>query len=108
MRHIRKSILSIIFCSQYLLTNKSISKYFFTIILLSVLWSGFVFYGTLNGWWHNPFTNSNDPKFFTEVLNNKIEKEFIGNFAMAIMKKGAIENELFYSLYNKVDRNTIF
>jgi CubicO group peptidase (beta-lactamase class C family) len=87
---------------------KRIFKYFLAIILLSVLWSGLVFYGTLEGWWHKPFTNSNDPKFFAEAVNNIIEKEFVGNFAMAIMKKGAIQEEFFYSKNKKVDKNTIF
>lgn len=67
-----------------------------------------MFYGTLKGWWHKPFTNSNDPKLFTEAVNQQIEKEFVGNFAMAIMKDGSIEKELFYSKNKKVDKNTIF
>ena len=87
---------------------KRIFKYFFAILLLSILWSGLVFYGTLKGWWHKPFTNSNDPKLFTEAVNHLIEKEFVGNFAMAIMKNGAIDNELFNSKNKKVDKNTIF
>ena len=85
-----------------------ILKYFFAILLLSVLWSGLAFYGTLKGWWHKPLSNSNDPKLFTEAVNQQFEKEFVGNFAMAIMKNGEIENELFYSKNKKVDRNTIF
>ncbi len=87
---------------------KRILKYFFLITFFSTLWSGLVFYGTLNGWWHKPLTKSNDPKLFTEAVNNQIEKEFVGNFAMAIMKKGVIEKELFYSKNKKVDKNTIF
>lgn len=87
---------------------KRIFKYFFAIILLSVLWSGIAFYGTLKGWWHKPFTSSNNPQLFTEAVNHQIEKEFVGNFAMAIMKDGTIEKELFYSKSKKVDKNTIF
>ena len=87
---------------------KRISKYFFAILLISILWIGLVFYGTLKGWWHKPFTKSNDPKLFTEAVNHQIEKEFVGNFAMVIMKNGAIEKELFYSKNKKVDKNTIF
>lgn len=87
---------------------KRIFKYFFAIILLSVLWSGIAFYGTLKGWWHKPFTDSNDLKLFTEAVNDQIEKEFVGNCAMAIMKDGTIEKELFYSKNKKVDNNTIF
>ncbi len=87
---------------------KRILKYFFAILFLSILWGGFAFYGTLNGWWHKPFTESNDPKLFKGAVNRQIEKEFVGNFAMAIVKDGVIEKELFYSNNKKVDKNTIF
>ena len=85
-----------------------IFKYTFVIILLSLLWSLIAFYGTLKGWWHKPFTDSNDPKLFTKAVNQQIEKEFVGNFAMAIMNNGIIENELFFSKNKEVDKNTIF
>ncbi len=87
---------------------KRIFKYLFAIILLSVLWSCVAFYGTISGWWHKPFTDSNNPKLFTEAVNQQIKKEFVGNFAMAIMKNGVVEKELFYSYNKKVDKNTIF
>lgn len=87
---------------------KRIFIYFFAILLLSLLWSGLVFYGTLKGWWYKPFTNSNTPELFTEAVNHQIEKEFVGNFAMAMMKNGVIDNELFNSKNKKVDKNTIF
>ena len=67
-----------------------------------------MFYGTLNGWWYKPFTDSDDPKKFAEAVTNQFEKEFVGNFAMAIMEKGVIEKELFYSINKKVDKNTLF
>ena len=85
-----------------------IFKYTFVIILLSLLWSLIAFYGTLKGWWHKPFTDSNDPKLFTKAVNQQIEKEFVGNFAMTIMNNGIIENELFFSKNKEVDKNTIF
>ena len=78
------------------------------LFLLSVLWSGIAFYGTLKGWWHKPFTDSNDPILFTEAVNQQIEKEFVGNYAMAIIRDGTIEKEFFYSKNKKVDKNTIF
>lgn len=87
---------------------KRMFKYYFAIILLSILWSGIALYSTLKGWWYKPFTSSNKPQLFTEAVNQQIQKEFVGNFAMAIMKDGAIEQELFYSKNKKVDKNTIF
>ncbi len=87
---------------------KRIFKYIFTFIFLSIIWSGIAFYGTLKGFWHKPFTNSNNPTLFTEAVNQQIEKEFVGNFVMTIMKDGVVEKELFYSKNKKVDKNTIF
>ena len=87
---------------------KRIIKYLFAFILLSILWGITILFGTLSGWWHKPFTKSNDPKLFTEAVKQKVEKEFVGNFAMSIMKGGFVEKELFYSKNKKVDKNTIF
>jgi len=87
---------------------KRISKYLFTFILLSIFWSIIVIYGTINGWWHKPFTTSNDPELFTIAVKQKIEKEFVGNFSMSIIKGGNVEKELFYSKNKKVDKNTIY
>lgn len=87
---------------------KRIIKYFLAILILSVLWGGLAFYGTLKGWWHKPFTDNNDPKLFVEAVNQQIEKEFVGNLAMVIMKEGEIGYELFNSKNKNVDKNTIF
>lgn len=77
-------------------------------IFLSILWCAIIFYGTLNGWWHKPFTSSNNPQLFTEAVKQQIEKEFTGNFAMALMKDGKVEREVFYSQNKTVNKNTIF
>lgn len=87
---------------------KRILKYFFAILFLSILWSGITFYSTLEGWWYKPFTKSNNPKVFTEAVNQQFEKEFVGNFAMAIMKDGNVDKEIFFSHNKPVDRHTIF
>lgn len=87
---------------------KRIIKYLFTFVLIAALWSIVVLFGTLNGWLHKPFTKSNDPELYTVAVNQKIEKEFVGNFAMSIMKGGIVGKELFYSKNKKVDKNTIF
>ncbi len=87
---------------------KRFIKYTFAIILLSVAWAGVVLYGTLNGWWHKPITKSNDTESFITAVNENIKKEFVGNFAMAIMKDGKVEKEIFHSHNKPVDRNTIF
>jgi CubicO group peptidase (beta-lactamase class C family) len=87
---------------------KRLTKYFFAFITLVIIWCIVVIYGGLNGWWHKPFTKSNDPELFTVSVKQQIEKEFVGNFAMCIMKGGKVEKELFYSKNKRVDKNTIF
>lgn len=87
---------------------KRILKYFFTIIVLAILWSFIVFIGTLKGWWYEPFTKNNEPESFTVAVKEKTEKEFVGNFAMAVIKNGNVEKELFYSKNKSVNKNTLF
>jgi CubicO group peptidase (beta-lactamase class C family) len=87
---------------------KRFLKYILAIVLLSVAWAGIVLYGTLNGWWHNPITKNRDTESFISAVNETIKKEFVGNFAMAIMKNGKVEKEIFHSQNKPVDRNTIF
>ncbi len=87
---------------------KRIIKYTFIILIASILWVFICFYGSLNGWWHTPITEKTDTQSFVDAVNKEIENEFVGNFAMAIIKDGEIEEEIFYSEGKAVDRNTIF
>jgi CubicO group peptidase (beta-lactamase class C family) len=87
---------------------KRFSKYTLAIVLLSVAWAGVVLYSTLNGWWHKSITKSGDTEPFIRAVNENIKKEFVGNFAMAIMKNGKVEKEIFHSHSKPVNSNTIF
>ena len=87
---------------------KRIIKYIFTIVLLSILWGVFVFFGTLNGWWHQPISKDGNTDPFVKSIEKELEKEFVGNFAMAMMKDGIPEKEVFQSASKKVDKNTVF
>ncbi|MCK6616433.1 MAG: beta-lactamase family protein [Cyclobacteriaceae bacterium] len=83
-------------------------KYAFVATILIIGWAIVVFNGLLNGWWHNPITKSKGTVSFITAVKETAEKEFVGNFAMAIMKDGTVEKELFFSHNKPVDRNTIF
>jgi CubicO group peptidase (beta-lactamase class C family) len=87
---------------------KRFIKYLIAILILTIGWSILVFYGLLNGWWHNPITKSKDTESFIAAIKHITKKEFVGNFAMAIMKNGKVEKEIFFSQNKPVDRNTIF
>lgn len=87
---------------------KRIIKYIFIIFLLSILWCVIVIFGTLDGWWHQPISKEGDTHSFVKAVEKELEKEFVGNFAMAIMKDGVPEKEVFHSAGKKVDKNTVF
>ena len=78
------------------------------ILTISMVWVLTCFFGTVNGWWHAPFINETDPQSFVEAVEEEIQKEYVGNFAMAIIKNGEVKEEVFYSAGKQVDRNTIF
>lgn len=84
------------------------SKYLFVFLLMAISWVAVVLLSTLNGWWHKPVTNNKDSKAFSEEVNQKVNKEFVGNFAMALFKGGEVEQEFFFSNHKAVDKNTIF
>ena len=45
---------------------------------------------------------------FAKAVERELEKEFVGNFAMAMMKDGLPEKEVFQSVSKKVDKHTVF
>jgi CubicO group peptidase (beta-lactamase class C family) len=77
-------------------------------LLLMLLWAGITLLGTIKGWFHQPIAKSNTSASFREAVDVEVNKQFVGNFAMAVMKDGIVEYEKFYSAGKAVDRNTIF
>ncbi|MES2516044.1 MAG: serine hydrolase domain-containing protein [Bacteroidota bacterium] len=87
---------------------KRFIKYTVATLILSIGWAVIVLNGLLNGWWHNPITKNKDTESFITAVKETSEKEFVGNFAMAIIKDGNVDKEMFISHNKTVDRNTIF
>ena len=83
-------------------------KYTIATLILIIGWSIIVLNGLLNGWWHNPITKNKDTESFITEVKETSRKEFVGNFALAIIKNGNVEKEIFISHNITVDRNTIF
>jgi CubicO group peptidase (beta-lactamase class C family) len=77
-------------------------------VLIMILWTGVVFLGTIDGWFHSPIARQSTPQSFLSAIEKEIDKQFVGNFAMAIIKDGKIECEKFHSAGRPVDRNTVF
>ncbi len=76
--------------------------------LMMIAWAVIVFLGTIDGWFHQPIAKQNTSQSFREAVDAEIDKQFVGNFAMAIVNGGPIEFEKFYSAGKPVDRNTVF
>ena len=87
---------------------KRLIKFIIATLILTIGWGIIVFNGLLNGWWHTPITTSKDTESFIIAVRESTNKEFVGNFAMAIIKDGKVDKEIFISHNKPVDRNTIF
>jgi CubicO group peptidase (beta-lactamase class C family) len=87
---------------------KKLLLYLLSAILLMLVWAGAVLFGTLEGWFHQPIAKSNTSNSFQEAVEVEVNKPFVGNFAMAVIKDGSVEYEKFFSAEKPVDRNTIF
>jgi CubicO group peptidase (beta-lactamase class C family) len=87
---------------------KRILRYVSGAVLLMLLWAGGVLFSTVEGWFHQPIARLNSPASFLEAVDIEVNKQFVGNYAMAMMKDGMIESEKFYSSGKPVNRNTIF
>lgn len=76
--------------------------------LLMIAWAGIIFLGTVDGWFHKPIAEKASSQSFQVAIETELNKQFIGNFAMAIFKEGIVEYEKFHSAGKPVDRNTVF
>ena len=83
-------------------------KYTIATLILTIGWAIIVLNGLLHGWWHNPITKNKDTTSFITAVKQTTDKEFAGNFAMAIVKDGNVDKEIFITHNKTVDRNTIF
>ncbi len=87
---------------------KKIFHYVLATVFIMSLWSGFIFVATVSGWFHQPITHQNTSQSFLSAVDTELQKQFVGNFAMATFKDGIVESEKFYSAGKPVDRNTVF
>ncbi len=87
---------------------KKILLYILGAVLMMLAWAGIVFMGTVNGWFHKPIAKQNSSQSFLAAVETAIHKQFVGNFALAVVKNGTVEYEKFHSRGKPVDRNTVF
>ncbi|WP_111709904.1 serine hydrolase domain-containing protein [Lutibacter citreus] len=83
-------------------------KYITLIILTILIWTAFIGYGTMNGFILKPITSQKTSEAFIEATKEKIDNEFVGNFAMTLIENGKISSNFFYSVDKPVNENTVF
>lgn len=83
-------------------------KYIAFIILAVLIWTAFIGYGTMNGFLLKPITSQKTSEAFIEATKEKIDDEFVGNFAMTLIENGKISKNFFYSIDKSVNENTVF
>ena len=71
-------------------------------------WAVIIFLGTLNGWWHKPIAEQGHSEAYIDAIKEKLNEQFVGNFALAVIKNGLVEDEEFHTAGKPVDRNTAF
>ena len=83
-------------------------KYTSITVIFIIIWTAFVSLGRTYGFLLQPIESSANPTAFIEAVKKKIEKEHVGNIAVALVKKGRIEGAFYYSKGTPVDKRTLF
>ncbi|WP_394746862.1 serine hydrolase domain-containing protein [Spongiimicrobium salis] len=87
---------------------KRFLKYLTLTVVLMGIYVITVFFGTDKGWWYTPFTQETAADTFMASVQEELQKEFVGNMAIAVFEDGKLALESFYSKGKTVDRNTVF
>ncbi len=89
-------------------TLKRILKYISITVVALIVWAGIIFLGTQKGLWHKSITPQKSTEAFIDATKEKLNAEFVGNYAMATINNGIVEAEEFHSVGKTVNRNTVF
>jgi CubicO group peptidase (beta-lactamase class C family) len=85
-----------------------IVKYIAFLIILLLAWTAMVNMGINSGFLLRPITTEKTPKSFIEATKTKLENEFVGNLAMAVIEHGEVSEKYFHSVDKPIDAQTIF
>lgn len=84
-------------------------KYITTIVLALALWTALISFGTFTGVLLKSIASGKTPVSFIEATKEKLEDEFVGNLAMAVIENGEVSEDFYFSVDEQlVDRHTVF
>lgn len=78
------------------------------VFLVLLLWIVFIGLGFQHGFLLRPITYEDTPEAFIEAVKEKVDAEFVGNFAMVLIEDGQVSKDFFYSIDQPVTENTAF
>lgn len=87
---------------------KKLLLYIIVTVSAMFFWAWVTFQASVGGWFHHPIADQPTSQAFQKAVDIEIDKQFTGNFAMAVMNNGKTEYEKFYSAGRPVNRNTVF
>lgn len=83
-------------------------KHIALIILAFFIWTAFIGYGFIDGFLLRPITSKNTSDAFIDAIKEKIDNEFVGNFAMTLIDNGQVSKDFFYATDKPIDESTLF
>ncbi len=84
-------------------------KYIILIILSVLVWATIVIYtGLIKGLLLTTIQSDNTLESFIEATKDKIEDEFVGNFAILFIENGQVTNRFHYAVDQPVDQTSVF
>jgi len=83
-------------------------KHIAFIFLAILIWTAFIGYGFIDGFLVRPIISEDTSEAFIQATKEKINEEFVGNFAMVLIENGKISKDFFYSIDQPVNKNTVF
>lgn len=75
---------------------------------LTIVWTAFMFYSTIEGWWRTPIAPEGDADAFLEAIVEIVEGASPGHLALVLVEDGTIAGEYYASRGERVDRDTQF
>ncbi len=77
-------------------------------VLLLILWTAVVLFGTAEGWWRKPLAPRGDTRAFMDAAIELVDSAHSGNAVFALIEGGSVYGEHGASVREPVDRDTVF
>ena len=77
-------------------------------LLILLIWTALIAYGTIEGFLLRPLAEKGSSVAFMNAVEEYVQAEFVGNFALALIEDGEISTQFFHSEDRPISENSIF